>query len=674
MNGALTKVFSQNVSGPNQLLAVMRQGPGMPTPQPRFSSLTLWLVELPPLLWVLGFALTEFHQVHRNIALTWHWAEDPASAQGVDLVGFVATAALIVLVAALALLFERRRRYWLLVALSIIASIVVIIDTLHANYFNLLPSLASGIEVRQLLSVTRSIWDLFSPLYVVFFLDTMFLLVFWPTYRRWSRRVEALGRRQRVAAVAAGVLFAAALSVPPALRLRGGEAFTNTDKLRQFGATLGVLPYHAFDLLAFLLPERRLTDADVAAVNAKLEAMRAQQRAATPLQGAAAGANLVLVSAESVMGFLVGLEVGGKLVMPRLTAFAEDSLYFTNFHEQTWLGNTSDAEFMALQSLYPLPLQPVATTRHDRAYHALPHLLARAGYETVAASGEPSWMWNMSRMHAALGFQRAFYQDDYRDGEQIYNWVTDKDFFEQSVDKLAGLRTPFMAYLMSSSNHHPFDIPERFRTFEVGRRNGTLLGNYLQAANYFDRAFGALLDRLEERRLLESTVVALYADHQAYLRPERERLAALLGQPPESLLHRIRARKLLPFAVRLPGARHAGRYEAYGGHLDIAPTLLALLGIDDDSRIALGRNLLNPGDPLVAFRDGSFTDGRIYLINRPGGIANAHCIDAESGIDVDCRSFAEKRAAVQAQLDASDMIIEGDLFERLRGEREAPGR
>lgn len=633
----------------------------------RSSPIAAWLAEFLPLVWVAGFALYEFTEIHRNIAMTWHWSEDAASAGDLDPMTLVATTALILLMAAPLLLLPRGWRYGVLLLLSVVCSVVVIVDTLHANYFSVLPSVAAEIEVRQLLSITRSISDLFSPLYVFFFLDSLAMLLLWPSYRRLSRQLAPWrpGRRRGAALVC--LLVGLALTVPPALRLRGSQALASADKLRQFGATLGVLPYHAIDLAALALPRPALSEADYRAVKATLDAARAGREAAvSPLRGAARGANLILISAESVMGFLVGLKVGGELVMPRLTAFAEESLYYPNFHEQCWLGNTSDAEFLVLQSLYPLPLQPVATTAYDRAYFALPHLLAKAGYATVAASGEESWMWNMHRMHPALGFARGFYKPDYKQGEEIYNWITDKDFFEQSVDKLAGLPEPFMAYLVSSSNHHPFDIPAKYRTFKVGALEGSLLGNYLQAANYFDRAFGALIDRLKAKGLLESSVIAIYGDNRAYLRPDRDRLLALLGHPEGSLLHRLRARKLLLFAVRLPGGAHAGRRETYAGQIDVAPTLLSLLGLDSGAAPMLGRDLTAPGAPMVGFRDGSLADGRVYLINRPGQVGNAHCLDAVTGENVDCGPYAGERAALARQLDASDKVIELDLFDRLR--------
>ena len=63
-------------------------------------------------------------------------------------------------------------------------------------------------------------------------------------------------------------------------------------------------------------------------------------------------------------------------------------------------------------------------------------------------------------MHQNLGFARSFSRDQFRDGE------------------------PFMAFLITLSNHHPYDLPEHHRRLDVGGLDGTIAGRYLQSVNY----------------------------------------------------------------------------------------------------------------------------------------------------------------------------------------------
>ena len=48
-----------------------------------------------------------------------------------------------------------------------------------------------------------------------------------------------------------------------------------------------------------------------------------------------------------------------------------------------------------------------------------------------------------------------------------------------------------------------------------------------------------------------------------------------------------------------------------GGHLDVAPTILSLLGIEDNGSVMLGQDLTAERPSLVVFRDGSFADDTI---------------------------------------------------------------
>jgi phosphoglycerol transferase MdoB-like AlkP superfamily enzyme len=59
-----------------------------------------------------------------------------------------------------------------------------------------------------------------------------------------------------------------------------------------------------------------------------------KRRQLTPpsdLFGIAQGRNVIIIMAESLHAFPIGLELDGQSVTPRLNAFAKESLYFANF-------------------------------------------------------------------------------------------------------------------------------------------------------------------------------------------------------------------------------------------------------------------------------------------------------------------------------------------------------
>jgi phosphoglycerol transferase MdoB-like AlkP superfamily enzyme len=160
-------------------------------------------------------------------------------------------------------------------------------------------------------------------------------------------------------------------------------------------------------------------------------------------------------------------------------------------------------------------------------------------------------------------------------------------------------------------------------------------------------------------------VVVLYGDHQGFV--NWGELARLLDIPEQSQYHQLLLRKKVPLIIRLPHGQGAGARSAAGGHLDIAPTLLSLVGVPGES-VMLGKDLTLNDDSLVVFRDGSFIDGAYYFINRFGPTSNSTCYELETGQRVEAGMLESKRGEALKRLEISDIIIRGDLIPALSTE------
>jgi phosphoglycerol transferase MdoB-like AlkP superfamily enzyme len=206
-------------------------------------------------------------------------------------------------------------------------------------------------------------------------------------------------------------------------------------------------------------------------------------------------------------------------------------------------------------------------------------------------------------------------------------------------------------------------LPPEHRELSLGDLEGTLLGDYLQSVRYFDRAFGTFVDRLRAAGLLDTSVVVLYGDHHGFLGDPPE-LGRLLGIAAGDEYRTLQVRKKVPMLIRLPHGEKAGVRTVTGGHLDIAPTLLSLLGIRHESGLMLGQDLTQAQSSLVVFRDGSFTDGTTWYAHRVGLTAGT-CYAVKTGQRVDCALVAEQRGEARARLEVSDLIVRGDLVPSL---------
>ncbi|MFO1352220.1 MAG: sulfatase-like hydrolase/transferase [Gammaproteobacteria bacterium] len=124
-------------------------------------------------------------------------------------------------------------------------------------------------------------------------------------------------------------------------------------------------------------------------------------------------------------------------------------------------------------------------------------------------------------------------------------------------------RKPFFAWLHLFDPHQPYQPPGWAAAI-------TALPYDAEIASA-DHELGRLLDRLRETQVLDNTIVVFTADHGESLGEHEEKTHAIFIY--DATVH-------VPLIVRYPGALPAGkRYDGPVRHVDIVPTLLALLGL-----------------------------------------------------------------------------------------------
>ena len=570
-------------------------------------------------------------------------------------------ASLLVLVASL-LILPRLPRLLTLLFLNLFLTSLGITDLVHVRFYADVVSLSDVVMAPMVLGVLPRVFASLSTLNALYYLDIAVALALLPWYLRACRRIPPLPRPMRIG-VGAGVLAAGLVLAIPTVRMawRNGPAVLGYSSPRiELASAIGILPYHMGDLALRLAAEKPTIGEPERQRVARFLADHARgTQGASPLSGTARGKNVIVINAESLQAFPMDLEINGQPVTPRLSAFARESLHFTSFHDQTHLGTTSDAEFAAMHSLHPLAVGVLSNHFAYNQHRGLPRILSEHGYTTVSACAAQADFWNMRAMHAGLGFQRSFFEDRYRMTEMIGPWLADHEFFAQTTAFLKAQPAPFMAFLLTASNHHPYRLPQEHRELELGELEGTLLGDYLQSVSYFDRAFGSFVDGLRAAGLLDTSVIVLYGDHHGFLGDPPE-LGRLLGIAARDEYRTLQARKKVPLLIRLPHAEKAGVRTVTGGHLDIAPTILSLLGIRHESGLMLGRDLTQGQRSLVVFRDGSFTDGTTWYAHRVGSTAGT-CYAVKTGRRVDCAIVAGQRRDARARLEVSDLVVRGDL-------------
>jgi phosphoglycerol transferase MdoB-like AlkP superfamily enzyme len=477
-------------------------------------------------------------------------------------------------------------------------------------------------------------------------------------------RLAALPRRParwpRRALAACGLAAAALAAVPSPLAIApvGSESDAVFRHLN-VAEHIGVAAYHLDDAVRYVksrLVRPSLTAREMADARAWF-GKHARQRAGTgPSFGSARGRSLVFILVESLQGFVVGLEVNGREITPNLNRLRREGLWSAGLVDQVGEGRTSDAELLNAASLLPLSHGAAAFRYPANHVVAMPDLLAQRGYSTFSAVPFDGSFWNRSVTHPAYGFAHSFFARDFAPGTQAGWGLNDRSFLQQMRERLRTAPRPYCAWMITLSLHHPFDtFPNELKELDLGRWNGTRLGNYLHAMHLFDRGLGELVAGLQQDGSLNDTLLAIEGDHEAGA--PWEEVAEAAGLHHDTLDWYLADR--VPLVIRVPGGQAPrGELRMTAGQADVPPTLLALLGVDPAPLPFIGRNLLGtPGDGPVVRRYGDWIDSRHLYLAGQGYTSRQACIDLASRSEVPLTACRAAQAEAVAQLEVSNRVL-----------------
>ena len=306
-------------------------------------------------------------------------------------------------------------------------------------------------------------------------------------------------------------------------------------------------------------------------------------------KGMLKGKNVVFLQIEALENFVIDQEVYGQEITPVMNNLVKEGLYFNNIYEQNNAGNSIDCDMMINTGVLPLGDTITFLTHPEVKYNSLPRILQKEGYTAVSTHAEKAGDWSWAEAHkAALGYNDMWNVNDYNIDEYVGFGLSDRSFYTQYVDKLATLKEPFFSTIPTLSSHGPFDIKDKYRELNLPEElDSNRLGGYFQSVHYADEQIGLFLKLLEEKGLMDDTVVVIYGDHggihKYYMEDVEE--TSMPGDWWQNYKKQI---PLIVYGKGLPSKT----VETIGGHIDIMPTISYLLGAETGNTV-MGRNLLN---------------------------------------------------------------------------------
>lgn len=233
--------------------------------------------------------------------------------------------------------------------------------------------------------------------------------------------------------------------------------------------------------------------------------------------------NLILIQAESLNNYAIGLKVNGQEVTPNLNKMIASGLYFDNFYTTVGIGNTSDAEFSVMTGLYPTGEELSIYTYDKGEYNTLAKDFNTVNYNTFSIHGNTKLFYNRGVIHTQLyGFNKHYGEEDLaKDMLLVHNWISDESLLKQTIDIMANTPETDFAFPILVSCHTPFlddpTIENKISElgFNVDEISDDLLRGYLKHTFYVDYCIGQMLEYIEEKGLKDNTIIAIYGDHGA---------------------------------------------------------------------------------------------------------------------------------------------------------------
>ena len=335
----------------------------------------------------------------------------------------------------------------------------------------------------------------------------------------------------------------------------------------------------------------------------------------TNLTDAYKGKNLIIIQVEALQQFVINQKINGQEITPNLDKWLGKSLYFNNYFYQVAAGNTSDAEFLSLNSLYPAANGAAYYIYSGDTYNSLPKNMSSLGYYTAALHGYEAGFWNRSVMYKAESFDNFFNENSYDINQTVGMGLSDESFLTQSLAKLKTFKQPYFSFLITLSSHYPYnDVAgyEKYVPFDAGKYTNTFLGDYLTGIHYTDAQLGMFLDQLDKDGILNNSIVVLYGDHFAIPQANLGQLYQFENIKNPTDLDWYELQKV-PMFIHFPKDANKGVDSIPSGQIDLEPTLSNLLGFKN--KYTFGTDLLNSKTNTVMFRNGSFTDGNSFYVS-----------------------------------------------------------
>lgn len=284
--------------------------------------------------------------------------------------------------------------------------------------------------------------------------------------------------------------------------------------------------------------------------------------------------NIIIITVESLSADYLTMFGNKHGLTPNLDKIIKESLVFTNVYAT---GTRTVYGLSAISlSMPPIPGNSIVRRPNNGDLFSLASVFNSKGYESKFIYGGFGYFDNMNAFFGSNGYQiidRSSFSKDKIVFSNVWG-VSDEDLLNKVIkesDESFAHGKLFFNMVMTTSNHRPFTYPDNRIDIQSGK------GGRHGGVKYTDYAIGKFIAEAKTKPWFNNTIFIIVADHTAGS-------AGRLEVTPQK--HHI------PMIFYAPSLIKPMTNNILASQIDLAPTLLGIIGANYDSRF-YGHDLLN---------------------------------------------------------------------------------
>ncbi len=369
------------------------------------------------------------------------------------------------------------------------------------------------------------------------------------------------------------------------------------------------------------------------------------------------GKNLVVIVAEAFSN--IGIR---EDVTPTLYKLSKEGFQFKNFYTPLFPVSTADGEYITDTSLIPKEgVWSMTAIRNNYMPYSYANVFEKMGYSSNAYHNHTATYYDRDKYINAMGYNSYLAVNTGLEKRMnCTRWPnSDLEMIKVTTDDYIN-NEKFLAYYMTVSGHLQYTKEGN----TIANKNWQLVEKlpyshrakaYLATQIELDRAVEQLIKELEEAGKLEDTVIVISGDHYPY-GLELNEINELSTYERDNNFEKYN----MPLIIWSASMEEPIVVEKIGSSLDILPTVLNLFGVEYDSRLLMGRDILSNSDPLVILSNRSFITNKGKYNSITGEFINT------TNEEIDDEYIKEISTIIEAKIQISKLILEQNYYASIR--------